>query len=70
MSHRTYYFFISIALLFCLSNCAANHDLQRMKQAKAAYKACRAANAQDPAACKQEKETYEASGQAYDSLIH
>ena len=39
-----------------------------MKQAKAAYKACRAANTQDPGACKHEKENYEAAGQAYDSL--
>ena len=39
-----------------------------MKRAKAAYKACRAENSQDPAACKQEKENYETAGQTYDSL--
>ena len=68
MSHQSCYFFISISLLFLLPNCAANQDLHDMKQAKAAYKACRAANTQDPGACKHEKENYEAAGQAYDSL--
>jgi hypothetical protein len=54
--------------VFALSGCAANHALQDMKQAKAAYKACLAENPKDPAACKHEKETYEAAGLAYDSL--
>jgi uncharacterized protein YceK len=59
--------FISFTFLF-LSGCAAHEALQDMRQAKAAYKACIAANPKDHAVCKQEKETYEATGQAYDSL--
>ena len=67
MSRKNSYFFISLILLF-LSGCAANQALQGMKQTKAAYKACLAANPEDPFACKHQKEAYEAAGEAYDSL--
>ena len=62
------YFAISLITVISLSGCGAHQDLVDMKQAKAAYQACLAANPEDPAACKREKEIYEAKGEAYESL--
>jgi hypothetical protein len=63
-----HHFAISLAIILSLSSCAAGQALQDMKQAKAAYTACLAANPKDPSACKHEKETYEAAGEAYDGM--
>jgi len=60
-------FFILISALL-LTGCGANQALQDMKQAKADYIACTKENPKDPAACKHEKENYEAAGLSYDSL--
>jgi len=63
------YFAISLIVVLSLSGCAANQSLQNMKQTKAAYEACLAANPKDSAiACKREKETYEAAGEDYESM--
>lgn len=67
MLRKNNYFFISMALLL-LSGCAAHQALQDMKQSKAAYQACLAASPKNPSACKHEKDTYEAAGEAYESL--
>jgi len=61
-------FAISLIILLSLSACAAGQALQGMKQAKAAYKACLDENPKDPSACKHQKETYEAAGEAYDGM--
>lgn len=68
MNHTNGYFSILLLIVLSLSGCAAEQALQDMKQAKAAYKACLDANPKDPSACKRDKETYEAAGQAYDGL--
>jgi hypothetical protein len=68
MSRIKKYFAISLITIISLSGCGAHQDLENMQQAKAAYQACLAANPQDPAACKKEKEAYETAGEAYESL--
>lgn len=68
MNHSTGYLSILLLIVLFPSGCAAEQALQDMKQAKAEYKACLDANPKDPSACKHEKETYEAAGQAYDGL--
>jgi hypothetical protein len=68
MNYMNGYFSILLLIALSLSGCGAEHDLQDMKQAKAAYKACLDANLKDPSVCKREKDAYEAAGQAYDGL--
>jgi hypothetical protein len=69
MSRINIHFAISLTIIAFISGCGANQALQDMKQTKAAYKTCLAANPKDPAVCKPEKEAYETTGQAYESLI-